>query len=98
MIQIEFKGEEGTGLGPSLEFYALMSAELQRKDLGLWICDDDYTVDLDREVSSLFIIFLMNRNSSLRIRIACHLIYKNVFRTSSANALRRHYLLSYLWN
>jgi E3 ubiquitin-protein ligase HECTD1 len=52
LVQIEFKGEEGTGLGPSLEFYALMSAELQRKDLGLWICDDDYSADLDREVSN----------------------------------------------
>lgn len=33
--------EEGTGLGPSLEFYALVAAELQRKSLGLWLCDDD---------------------------------------------------------
>ena len=33
--------EEGTGLGPSLEFYALVAAELQRKSLGLWMCDDD---------------------------------------------------------
>jgi len=28
-----------------------MSAELQRKDLALWICDDDYTADREREVS-----------------------------------------------
>lgn len=26
----------GTGLGPTLEFYALVSRELQRKDLDLW--------------------------------------------------------------
>lgn len=26
----------GTGLGPTLEFYALVSQELQRADLGLW--------------------------------------------------------------
>lgn len=26
----------GTGLGPTLEFYALVSAEIQRCDLGLW--------------------------------------------------------------
>lgn len=32
---MEFKGEEGTGLGPTLEFYALVAAELQRKDLGM---------------------------------------------------------------
>lgn len=34
-------GEEGTGLGPTLEFYALVAAELQRRDLGMWICDDE---------------------------------------------------------
>lgn len=33
-LQVEFQGEEGTGLGPTLEFYALVAAELQRKDLG----------------------------------------------------------------
>ena len=26
----------GTGLGPTLEFYALVSQELQRADLELW--------------------------------------------------------------
>jgi len=50
-LQIEFRGEEGTGLGPTLEFYALVSAELQRKDLGLWLCDDDF-IDHEREVMS----------------------------------------------
>lgn len=49
-LQVEFKNEEGTGLGPSLEFFALMSAEMQRKELGLWMCDDDFIVDTDREV------------------------------------------------
>lgn len=34
-------GEEGTGLGPSLEFYTLVAVQLQRKDLGMWWCDDD---------------------------------------------------------
>lgn len=28
-------------MGPTLEFYALIAAELRRKDLGMWICDDD---------------------------------------------------------
>ena len=32
----------GTGLGPTLEFYALVSAELQRCDLGLWNGSDSY--------------------------------------------------------
>ena len=29
--------EEGTGLGPTLEFFALVAAELQRSDLGMWL-------------------------------------------------------------
>ncbi|XP_074030515.1 ubiquitin fusion-degradation 4-like isoform X2 [Leptinotarsa decemlineata] len=41
ILEVEFAGEEGTGLGPTLEFYALVAAELQRRDLGMWICDDD---------------------------------------------------------
>ena len=50
LFQIEFKGEEGTGLGPTLEFYALVSAELQRKSLGLWLCEDEIPDDQAREV------------------------------------------------
>merc|ERR550534_3214306 len=41
ILEVEFLDEEGTGLGPSLEFYALVAAEIQRRDLALWICDDD---------------------------------------------------------
>lgn len=41
ILEVEFQGEQGTGLGPTLEFYALVAAELQRRDLGMWICDDD---------------------------------------------------------
>ncbi|XP_050310432.1 E3 ubiquitin-protein ligase Ufd4 [Anthonomus grandis grandis] len=41
ILEVEFVGEEGTGLGPTLEFYALVAAELQRRDLCMWICDDE---------------------------------------------------------
>ncbi|XP_028141816.2 E3 ubiquitin-protein ligase HECTD1 isoform X2 [Diabrotica virgifera virgifera] len=41
ILEVEFAEEEGTGLGPTLEFYALVAAELQRRDLGMWICDDE---------------------------------------------------------
>jgi E3 ubiquitin-protein ligase HECTD1 len=40
VLEIEFQSEDGTGLGPTLEFYALVAAELQRKDLCMWLCDD----------------------------------------------------------
>merc|ERR1719195_608379 len=36
ILEVEFLEEEGTGLGPTLEFFALVAAELQRSDLGMW--------------------------------------------------------------
>ncbi|XP_015911570.1 E3 ubiquitin-protein ligase TRIP12 [Parasteatoda tepidariorum] len=36
MLEIQYKNEVGTGLGPTLEFYALVSKELQRSDLNMW--------------------------------------------------------------
>ena len=41
ILEVEFKDEEGTGLGPTLEFYALVAGELQRADLGIWLSDDE---------------------------------------------------------
>lgn len=45
VLEIEFKDEEGTGLGPSLEFYALISMAIQRNDLNLWVSIDEITSD-----------------------------------------------------
>ncbi len=36
LLEIQYENEVGTGLGPTLEFYALVSRELQRYDLELW--------------------------------------------------------------
>lgn len=44
VLEIEFQNEEGTGLGPTLEFYALVANELQRSDLMMWLCEDDDVV------------------------------------------------------
>ena len=35
-LEVEFYNEAGSGLGPTLEFYTLLSTELQRRDLGMW--------------------------------------------------------------
>jgi len=43
ILEVEFLEEEGTGLGPTLEFFALVAAEFQRSDLAMWITDN--TVD-----------------------------------------------------
>lgn len=54
---MEFEDEEGTGLGPSLEFYALVAAELQRKSLGMWICEDAIVDETAREVCTRKLFF-----------------------------------------
>lgn len=36
VLEVEFSGEAGTGTGPTLEFFTLVSREIQRKDLGMW--------------------------------------------------------------
>lgn len=36
VIEVEYFGEVGTGLGPTLEFYTLLSHELQKNVLGMW--------------------------------------------------------------
>ena len=53
-------GEEGTGLGPSLEFYALVAAELQRKSLGIWLCSDEIPDDNSRSVRAAEQFVLLN--------------------------------------
>lgn len=42
LLEIQYENEVGTGLGPTLEFYALVSTELQRCDLALWNDSDSY--------------------------------------------------------
>ena len=41
-MEIQYENEVGTGLGQTLEFYALVSTELQRCDLALWNDSDSY--------------------------------------------------------
>lgn len=36
VLEVEYFDEVGTGLGPTLEFYSTISAEFQKKSLGLW--------------------------------------------------------------
>lgn len=49
VLEIEFVNEEGTGLGPTLEFYALVANELQRSDLKMWLCDDHDVIATQEE-------------------------------------------------
>ncbi|KAJ7967163.1 E3 ubiquitin-protein ligase UPL3-like [Quillaja saponaria] len=36
VLEVEYFGEVGTGLGPTLEFYTLLSRDLQKVGLGIW--------------------------------------------------------------
>ncbi|KAK4771945.1 hypothetical protein SAY86_013720 [Trapa natans] len=36
VLEVEYFGEVGTGLGPTLEFYTLLSQELQKAELEMW--------------------------------------------------------------
>lgn len=47
VLEVEFIDEEGTGLGPTLEFYALVAAELQRSDLAMWLTDDEMKIHME---------------------------------------------------
>lgn len=55
VLEVEYFGEVGTGLGPTLEFYTLLSRELQRVDLGLWRSHspDDSGMQLDGNADDL---------------------------------------------
>ncbi|KAL9275682.1 E3 ubiquitin-protein ligase UPL3-like protein [Drosera capensis] len=63
VLEVEYFGEVGTGLGPTLEFYTLLSHDLQKVELGMWrtnSCDKnsmeidgyDQTEDLKCQVGS----------------------------------------------
>lgn len=40
ILEVEYFEEVGTGLGPTLEFYSLVSKEFARKDLKIWRDED----------------------------------------------------------
>ncbi|XP_020807328.1 E3 ubiquitin-protein ligase HECTD1 [Drosophila serrata] len=66
VLEVEFLDEEGTGLGPTLEFYALVAAEIQRSDLCMWLCDEELGQDLENapdtiEASSKPVGYYVNR-------------------------------------
>lgn len=45
VLEIEYFGEVGTGLGPTLEFFTILSHDLQKRSLGLWRHEDNVQAD-----------------------------------------------------
>ncbi|XP_067948711.1 E3 ubiquitin-protein ligase TRIP12-like [Watersipora subatra] len=54
LLEIQYQNEVGTGLGPTLEFYSLISRELQAMDLDLWH-GQALPVQLDDSSSKLYV-------------------------------------------
>ena len=50
VLEVEYFGEVGTGLGPTLEFYTLLSHDLQKKKLQLWRCNSLAVTDVQNEL------------------------------------------------
>ncbi|CAH2075832.1 unnamed protein product [Thlaspi arvense] len=50
VLEVEYFGEVGTGLGPTLEFYTLLSHDLQKVALGMWRSNsgDMVSMQIDR--------------------------------------------------
>ncbi|ETV90995.1 hypothetical protein H310_14329 [Aphanomyces invadans] len=53
ILEIEYLGEVGTGLGPTTEFYSLVSQEVQAKQLKMWRHDGDASEDADDETKRI---------------------------------------------
>lgn len=51
VLEVEYFGEVGTGLGPTLEFYTLLSHDLQKVSLGMWRSNsgDKVSMQIDRD-------------------------------------------------
>ncbi|KAJ1277415.1 hypothetical protein BS78_04G002400 [Paspalum vaginatum] len=53
VLEVEYFGEVGTGLGPTLEFYTLLSHELQSTRLGLWRSTSPYDSGLQSDMKDV---------------------------------------------
>ncbi|KAG2227218.1 hypothetical protein INT45_008462 [Circinella minor] len=49
-LEVQFQGEEGTGLGPTLEFYATMSKEFCKKSFNMWRNEEKSRGEKDKEM------------------------------------------------
>ena len=54
LLEVQYENEVGTGLGPTLEFYALVSKELQKSNLELWNAPDSESSEYVNCPSGLF--------------------------------------------
>ncbi|KAI3765712.1 hypothetical protein L2E82_15754 [Cichorium intybus] len=55
VLEVEYFGEVGTGLGPTLEFYTLLSHDLQKTGLNMWRCNSPES-DVDHDEKKVDLI------------------------------------------
>ncbi|KAL0709011.1 hypothetical protein Bca4012_015989 [Brassica carinata] len=55
VIEVEYSEEVGTGLGPTLEFYTLVSGAFQNPDLGMWRSDRSNFAGKPKEDSGVLV-------------------------------------------
>jgi hypothetical protein len=79
ILEVEFLEEEGTGLGPTLEFFALVAAEFQRS--GILSCESgsaliwlpgsvSRSMEIDQNLQTKLVSCLSKRLLYLRSRVA----------------------------
>ncbi|WCJ39868.1 E3 ubiquitin-protein ligase UPL3 [Euphorbia peplus] len=52
VLEVEYFGEVGTGLGPTLEFYTLLSHDLQKASLGMWRSTSSHKHSMEIDVEA----------------------------------------------
>ncbi|CAI9280285.1 unnamed protein product [Lactuca saligna] len=59
VLEVKYFGEVGTGLGPTLEFYTLLSHDLQKTGMNMWRCNSqsvDTSPDVDPDEKKVDLI------------------------------------------
>ena len=84
MLEIQYENEVGTGLGPTLEFYALVSRELQKANLELWR-GDLVSVDEAKEEETKAVKYVSASNGLYPLPIARNM------KSSAANKIKNKY-------
>ncbi|CAI1548758.1 hypothetical protein SEUBUCD646_0K02110 [Saccharomyces eubayanus] len=60
VLEIEYQEEAGTGLGPTLEFYSLVSKYFARKSLNMWRCNSySYRSEMNMDTTDDYITTLL---------------------------------------
>ncbi|CAI4045003.1 putative ubiquitin-protein ligase UFD4 SKDI_11G2020 [Saccharomyces kudriavzevii IFO 1802] len=60
VLEIEYQEEAGTGLGPTLEFYSVVSKYFARRSLNMWRCNSyNYRSEMDIDTTDDYITTLL---------------------------------------